>query len=110
MKINTSSLAVLAATSALLVTSSMLFASETDDRIESSAKKSYVFKTYLKGDSITTESKSGVVTLTGTVSESSHNTWAENTVESLPGVVTVNNQLTVKADAPAEHSDGWLSA
>ena len=37
---------------ALLVTSPSLRASSTDSRIESSAAKSYVFKTVLKDDSI----------------------------------------------------------
>ena len=80
------SLAVLAVTSALLVSSTALRANETDDRIESSAKKSYVFKTHLKDDSIKTESRNGVVTLTGTVANSSHKSLAGDTVESLPGV------------------------
>ncbi len=106
MKI-THSLALFAATSSLLVTSATLFASETDDRIESSARNSYVFKTYLHNDSIKTESKDGVVVLTGTVTEVSHKSLAENTVESLPGVKSVDNQLQYKG--PAEHSDGWLS-
>lgn len=83
-------------------------ANETDDRIESSAKKSYVFKTYLKDDSIKTESSSGVVTLTGTVAEDSHKTLAENTVASLPGVKSVDNQLKIKGENPAEHSDAWI--
>src|SRR5436190_18731093 len=109
MKIRSSySLALLAATSALLITSTSLRASDTDSRIESSAKKSYVFKTYLKDDSIKTESKNGAVTLTGTVAESSHKSLAEDTVESLPGVKSVNNQLSVKGESPAEHSDLWL--
>jgi len=109
MKIkSTCSLALLIATGALLVTSSSLRASETDDRIESSAKKSYVFKTYLKDDAIKTESKNGIVTLTGTVAESSHKSLAENTVESLPGVKSVDNQLKVKGESPAEHSDAWV--
>jgi hyperosmotically inducible protein len=76
-------LALLAATSSLLATSPTLCASETDDRIESSAKKSYVFKTQLKDDSVKAESKNGAVTLTGTVSENSHRLLAEDTVESL---------------------------
>lgn len=105
---STYALALLAATGALLVTSAPLRASETDDRIESSAKKSYVFRTQLKGDSIKTESKNGAVTLTGTVAESSHKSLAENTVESLPGVKSVDNQLIVKGESPAEHSDGWV--
>lgn len=103
------SLALLAATSALLVSSTSVRASETDDRIESSAKQSYVFKTYLKDDSIKTESKNGAVTLTGTVAESSHKTLAQDTVESLPGVKSVDNQLKVKGESSAEHSDGWVS-
>jgi osmotically-inducible protein OsmY len=103
-----SSLALLAATSVLLVTSTPLRASDTDHRIESSASKSYVFKTYLKNDSIKTESKDGIVTLTGTVAESSHKSLAQDTVEGLPGVKSVNNELTVKGEAPAEHSDSWI--
>jgi len=103
------SLALLAATGALLVTSASLRASDTDDRIESSAKRSYVFKTQLKDDSIKTESKNGAVTLTGTVAESSHISLAQDTVENLPGVISVDNQLTVKGESPVEHSDGWLS-
>jgi len=101
-------LALLAATGALLVAGTPLRASVTDDRIEASAKSSYVFKTLLKADSITTESKNGVVTLKGTVAESSHKSLAQDTVEGLPGVKSVNNQLTINGETPAEHSDGWL--
>src|ERR1022692_3374453 len=108
MKIN-SLLPLFAAMSAILVTGSTLRASNTDSRIESSAKKSYVFKTYLKDDSIKTYSKDGVVTLTGTVAEDSHRTLAENTVESLPGVKSVDNQLKISGEQPAEHSDAWIS-
>jgi len=85
-----------------------LFASETDDRIESTAKQSYVFKTYLKGDDIKIQSKDGVATLTGTVSEESHKTLAKETVASLPGVVSVDNKLEIKGEVPAERSDAWL--
>jgi osmotically-inducible protein OsmY len=102
-------LALFVAAGALLLTSAPLRAADTDDRIESSVKKSYVFKTQLKDDSIKTESKNGAVTLTGTVAESSHKSLAQDTVESLPGVKSVDNQLTVKGESPAEHSDGWLS-
>ena len=105
---STYSLALLTAVSALLITNTPLRASETDDRIESSANKSYVFKTYLKGDSITTESKNGAVILTGTVAESSHKSLAQDTVEGLPGVKSVDNRLTVKGESPAEHSDAWI--
>ena len=97
------------ATATLLLSSVSLFAADTDDRIESAAKKSYVFKTYLKHDSVKTEAKDGVVTLTGTVADADHRAMAETTVENLPGVTRVDNRLKLKVDAPAEHSDGWLS-
>jgi osmotically-inducible protein OsmY len=101
-------LAFLIAAGVMLVSSPSLLASETDDRIESSAKKSYVFKTYLADDSVKTESKNGAVTLTGTVAESSHRTLAQDTVESLPGVKSVDNRLKVKGESSAEHSDAWI--
>jgi len=102
------SLALLAATGTLAIASSPLRASETDDRIESSANKSYVFKTYLKNDSVKTASKDGAVTLTGTVAEAFHKVLAQDTVEGLPGVKSVDNQIGVKGDSPLENSDTWL--
>ncbi len=104
----TNSLALITATAMMLSSTALLRASETDDRIESSARKSYVFKTYLKDDSIKTESKNGVVILTGTVAEASHKSLAQDTVEGLPGVKSVDNQLTIKGETPAEHSDAWI--
>ncbi|MGA2686398.1 MAG: BON domain-containing protein [Verrucomicrobiota bacterium] len=101
-------LALIMAAGALLVASAPLHASDTDSRIESSAAKSYVFKTYLKDDSIKTESRSGIVTLTGTVADASHKSMAEDTVASLPGVVSVDNQLLINGEQPAEHSDTWI--
>jgi hyperosmotically inducible periplasmic protein len=101
-------LALLGAAVSLLITTASLRASDTDDRIESSAKSSYVFKTHLKDDSITTKSDDGVVTLTGTVAEGSHKSLAQDTVESLPGVKRVDNQLKIKGVDHAEHSDGWI--
>jgi hyperosmotically inducible periplasmic protein len=101
-------LALLVATGAMLATSIPLQASETDARIESSAAKSYVFKTYLKGDSIKTESKNGAVILTGTVAQDAHKTLAGDTVAGLPGVKSVDNQLEIKGESPAEHSDAWI--
>jgi osmotically-inducible protein OsmY len=102
-------LTLAAAVSTLLITSSPVRAADTDSRIESSAAKSYVFKTYLKDDSIKTVSKDGVVTLTGTVAESGHKSMAEDTVANLPGVKSVDNQLVVSGEQPAEHSDTWIS-
>ena len=92
----------------LLVTSVPLRASEMDDRIESSARKSYIFSTYLQNDDIKIHSVNGVVSLTGTVSEESHKSLARETVASLPGVKSVDNRLEVKGDHPAEYSDAWL--
>jgi osmotically-inducible protein OsmY len=82
---------------------------EMDSRIESSARNSYNFRTYLKDDTIKVESAAGVVTLTGTVSRDYHKYLAAETVADLPGVKSVNNQLTVAGEQPSEHSDGWIS-
>ena len=95
---------------AILISSSTVRASDTDSRIESAAAKSYVFKNDLKDDSIKTDSKDGVVTLTGTVADESQKSLAENTVAGLPDVKSVNNQLVVSGDQPAEHSDAWITA
>ena len=101
--------ALMAAVVALLVISVPLRASETDDRIESTAGKSYVFKTYLKGDDIKIQSSDGVVTLTGTVSEEMNRALAQGTVASLPGVKSVDNRLEVKGERAAANSDAWIS-
>jgi len=93
---------------ALLAITMPVYASKTDDRIESSAKKSYVFKTYLKDDDIKIQSKDGVVTLTGSVSEESHKSLAQETVADLPGVKSVDNKLEIKGERPAENSDTWV--
>jgi hyperosmotically inducible periplasmic protein len=85
-----------------------VYAGDTDDRIESSAKESYVFKNYLKDDAIKVDAEEGVVTLQGTVSDENHKALAENTVEKLPGVTKVDNKLEVQGERPAERSDGWL--
>jgi hyperosmotically inducible protein len=101
-------LGLFGATSVLFTTSISLRASDTDDRIAASAAKSFVFQTYLKDDSITTKSRNGVVTLTGTVCDLSHKSLAQDTVESLPGVKSVDNRLRIKDQQPAEHSDSWI--
>jgi len=87
-----------------------LFASETDDRIEASAQQSYVFRTYLKADDIKVQSKDGAATLTGTVSNESHKSLAQETVANLPGVTSVDNQLVEKGNLPAASSDAWITA
>jgi osmotically-inducible protein OsmY len=94
---------------AVLTSSSPVRAADLDSRIESAAAKSYVFKTYLKDDDIKTKSQDGVVTLTGTVADASQKSLAEDTVAGLPGVRSVDNQLVVNGQQPAEHSDTWIS-
>jgi osmotically-inducible protein OsmY len=93
---------------ALLALSLPVHASTMDTRIESSAKKSYVFKTYLQGDDIKIQSKDGAVTLTGIVLEESHKSLAQETVAGLPGVKSVDNKLEVIGEVPAKNSDAWL--
>lgn len=90
------------------VSSANLYASSTDDRIESSAKQTYVFKTYLKNDKIKVTSKAGDVTLTGTVNEEAHKSLAKDTVASLPGVKSVDNKLTMKGKGLVAGTDAWL--
>jgi hyperosmotically inducible protein len=68
-----------------------------------------VFKTYLKGDDISIQSRDGNVTLTGTVSDKSHKTLAEDTVAGLPGVISVDNRLGIRDASPAMSSDSWLT-
>ena len=101
------SLAFATAVAALVVTSLPLRASETDDRIEASFKKTYVYTTYLKDDAVKAVSRDGVVTLTGTVAEESHKALAQETVASLPGVTRVDNQLATQSEAAAENADIW---
>ena len=103
------SLTFVATAAALCLTSMSLYASEADDKIESSFKKSYVYETYLKDDAVKAEAKNGVVTLTGTVNEASHKALAQDTMESLPGVTRVDNRLETKAEVAAEKADTWIT-
>ena len=95
-------------TAGLMLLSTVGHSSEMDDRIEASAKKSYVYKTYLKDDNIKTEAENGIVTLTGTVSEENHKSLAQETVSSLPGVEKVDNQIQVQGMQPEKDTDGWI--
>lgn len=102
------SISLMLAAVAILSFSVPVQASGQDDQIESSAKQSYVFKTYLKDDDIKIKSKDGAVTLTGTVAEESRKNLAGETVANLPGVKSVDNKLEVKGEKQAEMSDGWI--
>ena len=93
---------------ALLMTSVAVRASEMDDRIELSAKKSYVFKSFLQSDDIKIESRDGAVTLTGVVANNHNKSLAQETVADLPGVKSIDNRLEVKGAPPTANSDAWL--
>jgi osmotically-inducible protein OsmY len=85
-----------------------LFASSaTDRKIEDAAKSSYNYQTVLE-DHVKVKAKDGVVTLTGTVQDNDEKALAADTVENLPGVLNVRNEIKVKADYP-EKSDGWIA-
>lgn len=93
---------------ALLALSMPVYASRMDSRIESTARQSYVFKTFLKGDDIKIESRDGAVTLTGMVADDFNKSLAQETVASLPGVKSVDNKLEIKGTPPTTNSDAWL--
>jgi hyperosmotically inducible periplasmic protein len=104
------SASLMAATFVLLMLSVPAYASSADEGIESSARECYVFKTYLKGDDIKIQSKDGGVTLTGTVAEEPNKTLAQETVASLPGVKSVDNQLKLKDEPGAGRGDALVRA
>jgi len=108
MKNPTYRLALIVTVASLLCTSVPAFASETDDRIESSIRNSYVFKTFANGDDVKIKSTDGVVTLTGTVSEERHKLLAGETVASLSDVKSFDNKLAVKSEIPVMNSNAWL--
>lgn len=81
--------------------------SSTDSKIEDAAKASYNYRTVLEGR-VDVKATDGVVTLTGTVQDKDDRALAEDTVDNLPGVVSVNNEIVVKSDIP-EHSDAWIA-
>lgn len=101
-------LSIMVVTVFLLAFSVPVQAANMDNDIEKSVKDSYVFETYLQDDDIKVKSKDGIVTLTGTVTDESHKTMAEDTAAGFPDVKRVENKLEVKADRPAEKSDAWL--
>jgi len=91
-----------------LLCSVPVHATNMDNRIESSASQSYVFKTYLQDDDIKIQSRDGAVTLTGIVNENFHKSLAQETVAGLPGVKSVENRLEVRGAPPTANSDAWL--
>jgi hyperosmotically inducible protein len=93
---------------ALVAAPVALFATATTDRqIEEAAKASYNYRTVLE-DHVKVKAKDGIVTLTGTVQDKDEKALAVDTVENLPGVTAVKNDIVVKSDFP-EKSDGWVA-
>ena len=85
----------------------LLASSATDNKIEEAAKASYNYRTVLE-DNVKVTAKDGVVTLTGTVQDKDDRALAVDTVENLPGVVGVNNEIKVESKYP-EKSDAWMA-
>lgn len=86
----------------------MLFASsDTDRKIEDAAKASYNYQTVLEGN-VKVKANDGVVTLTGTVLDKDQAALAVDTVENLPGVLSVKNEIKVESKYP-EKSDAWIA-
>ena len=85
----------------------LLASSATDRKIEDAAKSSYNYRTVLE-DHVKVKANDGVVTLTGTVQDKDDKALAADTVENLPGVTSVKNEITVKSSYP-EHSDAWIA-
>jgi hyperosmotically inducible protein len=101
-------LGLAAITATVLLHSPALRASESDDQIESSFKNSYVFRNYLKEDSIKIDAENGIVKLSGTVASESHKTLALETASGLIGVTRVDSTIETKAEVAADNADTWI--
>jgi hyperosmotically inducible protein len=85
-----------------------LFATPANDRkIEMAAEASYNYRTVLE-DHVKVKAADGVVTLSGVVQDKDEKALAADTVENLPGVTRVQNDITISSKYP-EHSDAWLA-
>ena len=96
------------AVATLISINTAAFASDIDNTIESSFKKSFVYKTYLKDENIKITSKDGAVTLFGEVFDDAHKPMAESTAEALAGVKSVDNKIVIREDRLPENSDTWI--
>ena len=92
----------------LIASPIVLFAaSSTDRKIEEAAKASYNYRTVLE-DHVKVKATDGVVTLTGSVQDVDDKNLAADTVENLPGVMSVKNEIKIEPTYP-EHSDAWMA-
>jgi osmotically-inducible protein OsmY len=85
----------------------LLASSDTDRKIEDAATASYNYRTVL-ADHVTVRARDGVVTLTGVVEDKDDKNLAEDTVENLPGVLSVTDEITIQPTYP-QHSDAWIA-
>jgi osmotically-inducible protein OsmY len=92
---------------AVALPASLFASSETDRKIEQTAKASYNYRTVLE-DHVSVKADNGVVTLTGTVQDKHDKALAEDTVGSMPGVTKVKNEIKVESTHP-ERSDSWIA-
>lgn len=96
------------AAAALLLLSVPVYASKMDNRIESTARQSYIFKTFLQNDDIKIKSKDGAVTLTGVVADNFDKALAGETVAGIDDVKRVDNRLEITGALPPANSDAWI--
>jgi hyperosmotically inducible periplasmic protein len=85
----------------------LLASSDTDRKIEAAAKASYNYRTVLE-DKVKVKANDGIVTLTGTVQDKDDRALAADTVENLPGVASVKNEIIVQSTVPT-NSDAWMA-
>jgi osmotically-inducible protein OsmY len=92
---------------AALPVAPLLASSQSDRTIEDAAQSSYNLHTVLQ-DKVAVHANDGAVTLSGMVPDKDDRALAADTVGSIPGVVSVDNQVTVSPEV-AEHSDAWIA-
>jgi hyperosmotically inducible protein len=100
---------ILAFVAVLVFAGGAVRASERDDRVESSFKKTYVYNTYLKDEDIQISCKDGAVTLSGAVADETHKPMAQGVAGALPGVTSVDNRIIVRSEQHAKSPDTWIS-
>jgi len=92
----------------LVISPISIFASPKMDRkIEDTAKSSYNYHTVLE-DHVKVTALDCIVTLTGKVQDKDEKALAQDTVENIPGVTKVNNEIVIESTYP-EHSDAWMA-
>ena len=99
---------IMTVAAALLILGMPVHASKADSRIVSTARQSYIFKTFLKDDDLKIESRGGDVILTGIVADHFNRSLAEETLAGISGVKRVDNRLEIKGAPPTANSDAWI--